>query len=83
LVYWPDFMVFDILLEAISFVLGVVVAVWLAEYVDYRQQRGKKFKKNVFAWSLSVWFSFLRAGLAAGRLHRRHQGCPGEEDNDE
>ena len=65
--------VYDIIIEFIAFVLGVATAVWLAEYVDYRQQNGggeqpEPKKENLFAWSMGVWAKIFRAMLGKGKL---------------
>lgn len=59
--------VYDIIIEFIAFVLGVVTAVWLAEFVDYRQQNGGE-KENLFVWSMGVWAKLFRAMLGKGKL---------------
>lgn len=43
---WRKCLLADIIIELIFFVLGVIVAVGLAEYIDYRQERAAKRKQS-------------------------------------
>ena len=72
-------MLVDIIIEGIGVVVGVVLAVVLAEYIDYRQEAAKKRKKSLIAWLRGIVAVWLTTSLAGARLRGRLWGIRDKE----